>query len=137
MYRLQLLAARSLIAGALDQFTPLTLTSSLTGVRHKSQGPSVEKYGQMRFSTAEAKVAAGKMREKSLTMDTLNPQVKAVEYAVRGPIVIKAGEIERYLEEVRKCLNTHFTLNAPKYSIQKLHVCKCDYYIYFFNMCLI
>ncbi|ROL43840.1 Alanine aminotransferase 2 [Anabarilius grahami] len=102
MYRLQLLAARSLIAGALDQYTPLTLTS-LTGVRHISQGPSVEKYGQMRFSTAEAKVAAGrldgKMREKTLTMDTLNPQVKAVEYAVRGPIVIKAGEIERCLEE--------------------------------------
>jgi len=118
MYRLQLLAARSLIAGALDQFTPLTLTSSLTGVRHKSQGPSVEKYGQMRFSTAEAKVSAGrldgKMREKSLTMGTLNPQVKAVEYAVRGPIVIKAGEIERCLEEVRKCSNIHFTLNAPK-----------------------
>ncbi len=103
MYRLQSLAARSLIAGALDQCTPLTLTS-LTGVRHKSQGPSVEKCGQTRFITAEAKVSAGrlggKMREKTLTMDTLNPQVKAVEYAVRGPIVIKAGEIERYLEEV-------------------------------------
>ncbi|KTF82368.1 hypothetical protein cypCar_00022786 [Cyprinus carpio] len=102
MYRLQSLAARSLIAGALDQCSPLTLTS-LTGVRHKSQGPSVEKCGQMRFLTAEAKAAAGrlegKLREKTLTLDTLNPQVKAVEYAVRGPIVIKAGEIERYLEE--------------------------------------
>lgn len=64
----------------------------------------MEKCGQTRFITAEAKVSAGrlggKMREKTLTMDTLNPQVKAVEYAVRGPIVIKAGEIERYLEEV-------------------------------------
>ncbi|XP_051554689.1 alanine aminotransferase 2-like isoform X1 [Myxocyprinus asiaticus] len=105
MYRLQSLAARSLIAGALDQYTPLALTSlpNFTGVRHKSQGPSVEKYRQMRFSSAKAKVAAGslngKMREKTLTMETLNPHVKAVEYAVRGPIVIKAGEIERYLEE--------------------------------------
>ncbi|RXN17355.1 alanine aminotransferase 2-like protein [Labeo rohita] len=102
MYRLQSLAARSLIAGALDQCSPLTLTS-FTGVRHKSQGPPVEKYGQMRFITAEAKVATerlnGKMRERTLTMETLNPQVKAVEYAVRGPIVIKAGEIERYMEE--------------------------------------
>lgn len=65
----------------------------------------MEKCGQMRFLTAEAKAAAGrlegKLREKTLTLDTLNPQVKAVEYAVRGPIVIKAGEIERYLEEVR------------------------------------
>lgn len=105
MFRLQSLAARSLIAGALDQYTPLTLKSlpSLNGVRHKSQGPTVEKYGQMRFSTAEAKIDAGlfngKMRERILSMDTLNPQVKAVEYAVRGPIVIKAGEIERGLEE--------------------------------------
>lgn len=40
------------------------------------------------------------MREKTLTMATLNPQVKAVEYAVRGPIVIKAGDIERGLQEV-------------------------------------
>lgn len=107
MFRLQSLAARSLIAGAFDPYTSLTLTSlpSLNGVRHKSQGPSIEKHGQMRFSTAEPKVAAGslheKMREKILSMETLNPQVKAVEYAVRGPIVIKAGEIERCLEEVR------------------------------------
>uniref|UniRef100_A0AAY4EP58 alanine transaminase n=1 Tax=Denticeps clupeoides TaxID=299321 RepID=A0AAY4EP58_9TELE len=43
--------------------------------------------------------AAGKMREKTLTMETLNPHVKAVEYAVRGPIVTKAGEIERDLQE--------------------------------------
>ncbi|KAA0723536.1 Alanine aminotransferase 2 [Triplophysa tibetana] len=105
MFRLQSLAARSLIAGAFDPYTPLTLISlpSLNGVRHKSQDPSIERYGQMRFSTAEPKVASGilheKMREKILSMETLNPHVKAVEYAVRGPIVIKAGEIERCLEE--------------------------------------
>lgn len=33
-------------------------------------------------------------------MDTLNPQVKAVEYAVRGPILTKAGDIERRLQQV-------------------------------------
>uniref|UniRef100_A0A8C7UZW2 alanine transaminase n=1 Tax=Oncorhynchus mykiss TaxID=8022 RepID=A0A8C7UZW2_ONCMY len=44
----------------------------------------------------------GKMREKTLTMDTLNPQVKAVEYAVRGPIVTKAGDIERGLQQGQK-----------------------------------
>lgn len=70
--------------------------------RFKSQGPS-EQYGLKRFSTAEATVEAGdpaRMREKTLTMATLNPQVKAVEYAVRGPIVIKAGDIERRLQQV-------------------------------------
>lgn len=56
------------------------------------------------FSTAEAAVETPhppRMREKTLTMATLNPQVKAVEYAVRGPIVMKAGDIERDLQQVR------------------------------------
>uniref|UniRef100_A0A674F0P9 alanine transaminase n=1 Tax=Salmo trutta TaxID=8032 RepID=A0A674F0P9_SALTR len=44
----------------------------------------------------------GKTREKTLTMGTLNPQVKAVEYAVRGPIVTKAGDIERGLQQGQK-----------------------------------
>ncbi|CAF0817453.1 unnamed protein product [Rotaria sordida] len=37
-------------------------------------------------------------RHASLTMETLNPLVKEVEYAVRGPIVIRAGEIEKKLK---------------------------------------
>ncbi|CAF1092789.1 unnamed protein product [Adineta steineri] len=37
-------------------------------------------------------------RLSTLTMQTLNPLVKEVEYAVRGPIVIRAGEIERQLK---------------------------------------
>lgn len=57
------------------------------------------------FSTVEAAAVeqtasrAG-LRGKSLTMATLNPQVKAVEYAVRGPIVLKAGDIERGMQQV-------------------------------------
>ncbi|XP_007445443.1 alanine aminotransferase 2-like [Python bivittatus] len=39
-------------------------------------------------------------REKILTLASMNPQVKAVEYAVRGPIVLKAGEIEMELRKV-------------------------------------
>ncbi|KAM3626003.1 uncharacterized protein V6R79_021123 [Siganus canaliculatus] len=68
--------------------------------RGKSHGPT-EQYGLKRFSTAEApvEVEAPRMKEKTLTMATLNPQVKAVEYAVRGPIVIRAGDIERRLQE--------------------------------------
>lgn len=70
--------------------------------RCKTAGPP-EQCGLKRFSTAEASVETrlpGRMREKTLTMATLNPQVKAVEYAVRGPIVIKAGDIERRLQQV-------------------------------------
>ncbi|KAF5919738.1 hypothetical protein HPG69_000339 [Diceros bicornis minor] len=37
-------------------------------------------------------------RERILTLESMNPQVKAVEYAVRGPIVLKAVEIENELQ---------------------------------------
>ncbi|XP_049906836.1 alanine aminotransferase 2 isoform X2 [Epinephelus moara] len=69
--------------------------------RFKSQGPAGQ-VGLKRFSTAEATVETrdqGRLKEKTLTMATLNPQVKAVEYAVRGPIVIKAGDIEKELQQ--------------------------------------
>lgn len=36
----------------------------------------------------------------NLSMLNINPAVTAVEYAVRGPIVIKASEIEQELIEV-------------------------------------
>lgn len=77
--------------------------------RCKTQGPT-EQRGLKRFSTAEASVETRhprRMREKTLTMATLNPQVKAVEYAVRGPIVIKAGDIERRLQQVSGSLATN------------------------------
>ena len=38
---------------------------------------------------------------KVLTMKTLNPNVANIEYAVRGPIVVRAAEIEKELQEVR------------------------------------
>ncbi|KAL7406511.1 hypothetical protein ABVT39_021071 [Epinephelus coioides] len=69
--------------------------------RFKSQGPAGQ-VGLKRFSTAEATVETrdqARLKEKTLTMATLNPQVKAVEYAVRGPIVIKAGDIEKELQQ--------------------------------------
>lgn len=39
-------------------------------------------------------------RGKVLTLDTMNPNVKRVEYAVRGPIVQRAMQIEKELREV-------------------------------------
>lgn len=37
---------------------------------------------------------------KILTLDSMNPHIKKVEYAVRGPIVLKAGMIKKELQEV-------------------------------------
>ncbi|GFO41109.1 alanine aminotransferase 2 [Plakobranchus ocellatus] len=41
-------------------------------------------------------------RSKVLTIDSMNPHVKKIEYAVRGPIVIRAGELEKELKQGAK-----------------------------------
>ncbi|XP_030629705.1 alanine aminotransferase 2-like [Chanos chanos] len=41
----------------------------------------------------------GYHHERVLTVDTMNPRVKEVQYAVRGPIVLRAVQIEKELKE--------------------------------------
>ncbi|VEN59555.1 unnamed protein product [Callosobruchus maculatus] len=53
------------------------------------------------FSTSFRRQKA-EMGEHTLTLDNLNPNVKVMEYAVRGPLVIRAGEIEKELEKGTK-----------------------------------
>ncbi|XP_002194653.4 alanine aminotransferase 2 [Taeniopygia guttata] len=82
--------------------------AALLAAGRQPRGPRRE--GSVRWSSA-AKASAVKInekasREKILTLESMNPQVKAVEYAVRGPIVLKAGEIEK---ELRKGIKKPFT----------------------------
>lgn len=56
---------------------------------------------------------------KVLTLDNMNPNVKRVEYAVRGAIVQRAVQIEKELKEVKsqvKCgfEHAHATMHAVK-----------------------
>ncbi|XP_066569796.1 alanine aminotransferase 2 [Amia ocellicauda] len=91
--------ARSLVGGVLDRYTPWKTYRCLPALRLR-QGTEV--CAVRRLSTAEVSVVSsenGKIREKVLTMETLNPHIVAVEYAVRGPIVMKAGEIETELHQ--------------------------------------
>lgn len=41
----------------------------------------------------------------TLTLDSINPNVIKMEYAVRGPLVIRAGEIEKEIKQVRSKSN--------------------------------
>lgn len=41
-------------------------------------------------------------RQKCLSLESMNPCVKVMEYAVRGPLVIRAAEIEKELEKGAK-----------------------------------
>lgn len=57
----------------------------------------------------------------TLTLENLNPNVKVMEYAVRGPLVIRAGEIEKELEQVNTP-QLHIVLRSVKYSISLTYV---------------
>lgn len=43
-------------------------------------------------------ISCGAARQANVTVDNINENVKRLEYAVRGPLVIRAGEIERELK---------------------------------------
>ena len=47
-----------------------------------------------------AEFSTTSQRCRVLTVENINPNVKNMEYAVRGPIVIRAGEIEKELSQV-------------------------------------
>uniref|UniRef100_A0A023GFF6 alanine transaminase n=1 Tax=Amblyomma triste TaxID=251400 RepID=A0A023GFF6_AMBTT len=46
--------------------------------------------------------AASTMAGRTVTLDNMNPHLITMEYAVRGPIVIRAGEIEKELKAGKK-----------------------------------
>ena len=52
------------------------------------------------FKTGNQSLDSAGSRPALLDINNLNPHVKAVEYAVRGPIVIRASEIEEELKNV-------------------------------------
>ncbi|XP_033699196.1 alanine aminotransferase 1 isoform X6 [Tursiops truncatus] len=53
-----------------------------------------------------SQAATNGLKEKVLTLDTMNPCVRKVEYAVRGPIVLRALELE---QELRQGVKKPFT----------------------------
>ncbi|XP_074243406.1 alanine aminotransferase 1 isoform X3 [Saimiri boliviensis] len=54
----------------------------------------------------QSQVAGNGLREKVLTLNSMNPRVRKVEYAVRGPIVQRALELE---QELRQGVKKPFT----------------------------
>ncbi|KAM5280907.1 alanine aminotransferase 1 [Ctenodactylus gundi] len=54
----------------------------------------------------QSQAARNGLRRKVLTLDTMNPCVRRVEYAVRGPIVLRALELE---QELRQGVKKPFT----------------------------
>ncbi|XP_017351414.1 alanine aminotransferase 2-like isoform X1 [Ictalurus punctatus] len=84
-------------------------TCARPGVRRVMSFPPLSPLGSpiRTFSVGRSRLAWGKMaenealsqRRKVLTIDTMNANVKKVEYAVRGPIVQRAVQLEKELRE--------------------------------------
>ncbi|XP_059827545.1 alanine aminotransferase 2-like isoform X3 [Hypanus sabinus] len=58
----------------------------------RSVGPGCQSVSSMSVDGTDG-------RQKVLTLDSMNQQVKKVEYAVRGPIVLRAAVIEKELQQ--------------------------------------
>uniref|UniRef100_A0A7N6B607 alanine transaminase n=1 Tax=Anabas testudineus TaxID=64144 RepID=A0A7N6B607_ANATE len=83
------LKGRSLTSPPLSSSSPARALSSLSATRRGLPKPKMSENGVV-------------PRAKVLTIDTMNPTVKNVEYAVRGPIVARAVELEKELSEGMK-----------------------------------
>ncbi|XP_076000955.1 alanine aminotransferase 2-like [Genypterus blacodes] len=75
--------------------SPACLLCSSSPVRALS-GLSATRQGLPKENMAENRATP---RAKVLTLDTMNPTIKKVEYAVRGPIVLRAMELEKELAQ--------------------------------------
>ncbi|KAJ2943494.1 hypothetical protein O0L34_g16601 [Tuta absoluta] len=53
------------------------------------------------FEAASTKVVKRRM-SKAITMDSINPNIVKLQYAVRGPLVVRAAELEKELIEGKK-----------------------------------
>lgn len=49
---------------------------------------------------AQSMATTSSSRRSLLSLDSINPNVIKMEYAVRGPLVIRAGEIEKEIAQV-------------------------------------
>lgn len=62
---------------------------------------AVPNYGQscVEFERGNKRTMASST--KILTLDSIDPNIIRMEYAVRGPLVIRAGEIEKEIKQVQ------------------------------------
>lgn len=87
-------------------------------------------------STCDSRGMASDTRAKAITMENINPNIVKLEYAVRGPLVIRAAEIEKELEKVTSLLpsatiarNVHYLSYPSVYQINGFQQ-KLGYYRY-------
>lgn len=72
------------------------LTVAASNLSHSSTG-DCDSINQICVNSKRTMASTAK---PTLTLDSINPNVIKMEYAVRGPLVIRAGEIEKEIKKV-------------------------------------
>lgn len=62
----------------------------------------------------DGKMTENGVHSRILTLESMNPWIKKVEYAVRGPIVVRAVELEKELLQVMPEGGGGFTLGKQR-----------------------
>lgn len=99
----------------------------LSGAAVRSElalGEAVPVQSQRKHTTVRTMAS----QRKTLTLETLNPNIKKLEYAVRGPLVIRAAEIEKELEKVPNNQSYLFIHSQSylKFSQIQVYINYCD-----------
>lgn len=66
-----------------------------------------------RMALKAATVAAAKLRGKILTKDNVFVNLRNMEFVVRGPLQVRAQEIEKELQKVRTYIHNLCVSSAP------------------------
>lgn len=57
-------------------------------------------HGVLSLKSASGFHTSGIMNNRTITLDNMNPNIIRMQYAVRGPLVIRANEIDKELQKV-------------------------------------
>ena len=90
---------QNLMMGRLQNYSTVSAVSALTPRLSAATSTKFREIKRRQISTS-AKMSTAKTWQHTVTMDNLNPCIKTMEYAVRGPLVIRATEIEKELQNV-------------------------------------
>ena len=74
-------------------------------LHHVSDHIAPQQRGTSAENMSQKGVNGSSHRGKVLTLESMNQTVRKVEYAVRGPMVVRAVQIEEELKKVQKVLD--------------------------------
>ena len=83
--------------------SPLVLGNlSVTGLSKAATAAAASSFQQSSWIFRGQRVKMASTWQPTINLDNLNPCIKTMEYAVRGPLVIRATEIEKEIQSVSR-----------------------------------